>query len=325
MRRRDLIKVIGATAVAWPLASRAQQPVVPVVGFLLQRTRGTTAHLVAAFRQGLSEAGYVEGQNVAIEYRFADGQDDRLPALAAELVERRVAVIAAGTGAVQHAKAATASIPIVFMTGGDPVKLGWVASLNRPSSNLTGTTMLAPDLEAKRIGLLHELVPGATTISVLIDAGNIGRAVVEQEIQEAGRNIGVAVQVAVVAGEPDFEAAFADIARVRAGALMVAASLLFNDFRERLAALAAQHRIPAIAEHRDFAEAGFLMSYGPNLSDAYHQMGIYVGRILKGAKPPDLPVVLPSRFQFVINLKTAKALGIDVPPTLIARADEVIE
>jgi putative ABC transport system substrate-binding protein len=270
----------------------------------------------------LGEAGYVEGQNVAIEYRYAEGQDDRLPALAAELIERRVAVIAAGTGAVEHVKAATETIPVVFMTGADPVKTGWVASLNRPGGNLTGTTMLAPALEAKRVGLLHELVPGATTISVLIDAGNPGRATVEQEVQEAGRNIGVAVRVAVVAGEPDFEATFAG---VRAGAMLVAASLLFNDYRERLAALAAQHRIPAIAEHRDFAEAGLLMSYGPRLTDAYHQMGIYVGRILKGSKPADLPVVLPSRFELVINMKTAKALGVDVPPTLIVRADEVIE
>jgi putative tryptophan/tyrosine transport system substrate-binding protein len=324
MRRREFMSLLGG-ATAWPLAARAQQPTMPVVGFLLQRTRKTTAHLVAAFREGLREEGYVEGRNVAIESRFADGQDDRLPALAAELVERRAAVIAAGTGAVQHAKAAAPTSPIVFMTGGDPVKLGWAMSLNRPGGNLTGTTMLATDIEAKRIGLLHELTPGATSIAVLIEASNVGRAAVEQEVLEAARNIGVAVRIAVMAGERDFEVGFADIARSGAGALMIAASLLFNDFRERLAALALQYRIPTIAEHRDYVEAGCLMSYGPRLADAYHQMGIYVGRILKGEKPADLPVVLPSRFELVINLKTAKALGLEVPATLLARTDEVVE
>ena len=303
------------------LKGGAQQSAMPVIGFLIVRARATSGHLVTAFQQGLRETGYVEGHNVAIEYRFAEGHPDRLPALAAGLIESKVAVMAVGPGADLAAKAATTTIPIVFMTGVDPVKTGLVASLNRPGGNLTGTTMLAPDLEAKRIGLLHELVPGATTISVLIPAGVSTRAFVEQEVQTAGRNIGVAVRIVAVDSERDFDAAFANIARERTGALMVAASLYFNDFRERLAALAVQ----AIFEIREFVEAGGLMSYAPRVTDAYHQVGVYVGRILNGEKPANLPVVLPSRFEFLINLKTAKALHLEIPPMLLARADEVIE
>src|SRR5262245_27799682 len=324
MRRREFITLLGGTA-TWPLAARAQQPAMPIVGFLLQRGREASAHLTAAFLQGLREVGYVEGENVAIEYRYADGQASRLPALAAELVERRVAVIAAGPGANFAAKAATTTSPIVFMSGSDPVKNGLVASLNRPGGNLTGTTMLTQDLEAKRFGLLHELVPGATTIPLLIGADLTIRASVEQEVKAAGNNVGVAVRVIVVASERDFDAAFADIAREGASALMLAPSLLFNDFRGRLATLAIQHRIPAIAEQRELVEAGVLMSYAPNVLHAYRQVGIYVGRILKGEKPGDLPVMLPSRFELVINLKTAKAIGLTVPDRLLALADEVIE
>ena len=325
MRRRNFIAFLGGAAAAWPFAARAQQSAMPVIGFLIVRARATSGHLVTAFQQGLRETGYVEGHNVAIEYRFAEGHPDRLPALAAGLIESKVAAMAVGPLADLAAKAATTTIPIVFMTGVDPVKTGLVASLNRPGGNLTGTTMLAPDLEAKRIGLLHELVPGATTISVLIPAGVSTRAFVEQEVQTAGRNIGVAVRIVAVDSERDFDAAFANIARERTGALMVAASLYFNDFRERLAALAVQHRLPAIFEIREFVEAGGLMSYAPRVTDAYHQVGVYVGRILNGEKPANLPVVLPSRFEFLINLKTAKALHLEIPPMLLARADEVIE
>ena len=321
MRRRNFIAFLGGAAAAWPFAARAQQSAMPVIGFLIVRARATSGHLVTAFQQGLRETGYVEGHNVAIEYRFAEGHPDRLPALAAGLIESKVAAMAVGPLADLAAKAATTTIPIVFMTGVDPVKTGLVASLNRPGGNLTGTTMLAPDLEAKRIGLLHELVPGATTISVLIPAGVSTRAFVEQEVQTAGRNIGVAVRIVAVDSERDFDAAFANIARERTGALMVAASLYFNDFRERLAALAVQ----AIFEIREFVEAGGLMSYAPRVTDAYHQVGVYVGRILNGEKPANLPVVLPSRFEFLINLKTAKALHLEIPPMLLARADEVIE
>jgi putative ABC transport system substrate-binding protein len=325
VRRREVITLLGGAAAAWPVVVRAQQRAIPVIGFLIVRARATSGHLVTAFRQGLRETGYIEGDNVTIEYRFAEGHPDRLPALAAGLVESNVAVMAVGPGADLAAKAATTTIPIVFMTGVDPVNTGLVTSLNRPGGNLTGTTMLAPDLEAKRIGLLHELVPGATTISVLISTRRLARAFVEQEVQTAGRNVGVAIRIVAVDSERDFDAAFADIARQRTGALMVAASSYFNDFRERLAALAIQHRLPTIFEIREFVEAGGLMSYAPRVTDAYHQVGVYVGRILKGEKPADLPVVLPSRFEFLINLKTAKALDLEIPPMLLARADEVIE
>ena len=326
IRRREFIFTLGGAAAAWPLAARAQQPAMPVIGFLVVRSRATSTHLDMAFRQGLRDVGYVEGHNVVIEARYAEGQRARLPELAADLVQRRVAVIAAGPGGADlAAKAATTTIPIVFMSGQDPIKMGLVASLNRPGGNLTGATMLAPDLEAKRIGLLRELVPGAAAIAVLVDAKLPAAALIAQEVQAAGRSIGVAIKIVSSDSERDFDAAFAEIVRGKAGALLVASSSYFNDFRDRLATLAADHRIPAMFEIREFVEAGGLMSYAPKVTDAYHQVGIYVGRILKGDKPAELPVVLPSRFELVINLKTAKALGLDVPTTLLARADEVIE
>ena len=326
IRRREFIFALGGAGIAWPLAARAQQPAMPVIGFLVVRSRATSTHLDMAFRQGLRDVGYVEGHNVVIEARYAEGQRARLPELAADLVQRRVAVIAAGPGGADlAAKAATTTIPIVFMSGQDPIKMGLVASLNRPGGNLTGATMLAPDLEAKRIGLLRELVPGAAAIAVLVDAKLPAAALIAQEVQAAGRSIGVAIKIVSSDSERDFDAAFAEIVRGKAGALLVASSSYFNDFRDRLATLAADHRIPAMFEIREFVEAGGLMSYAPKVTDAYHQVGIYVGRILKGDKPAELPVVLPSRFELVINLKTAKALGLDVPTTLLARADEVIE
>jgi putative ABC transport system substrate-binding protein len=321
LKRREFITLLGGAA-AWPLAARAQQAAMPVVGLLMGRS---SLHLSAAFRQGLGEVGFVEGQNVAIEFRYGNGQYDRLPALAAELVQRRVSVIAAGWPAGQAAKSATATIPIVFIGGGDPVREGLVASLNRPGGNLTGVIMLAPDLEKKRLGLLHELVPQASTIAVLLDANLRDAEFQLQEFRAAERHLGLSIRVVSVGSEQDFETAFATLAQERAGALIVAASTFFNTHRDQLVALASRYRIPTIYELREFAAAGGLMSYSPSLTDVFHQAGVYTGRILKGTKPSDLPVLLPTRFDLVINLKTAKALGLEVPPMLLALADEVIE
>jgi putative tryptophan/tyrosine transport system substrate-binding protein len=322
MRRRDFLTGIAGSAAVWPLAARAQQ--LPVVGFLNNRSVETSHHLVAAFRHGLVDRGFIEGRDVTIEYRFSEGHRDLLPKLAADLVERRVNVIAAGPGADLAAQAATSTTPIVFMSGGDPVTLGLVTSLNRPGGNLTGVTMLAAELEAKRIGLLHELVPQARSIALLIDPNAPIATYQVQEVQVAGRAIGTPIRIVRAGSERDFEAAFATVSGA-ASALMVAASSYFNIHRHRLVALAERHRIPAIYEIREMTEAGGLMSYAPSVTDAYRQVGVYVGRVLKGEKPADLPVMLPAKFELVINLKTAKALGIEVPPTLLARADEVIE
>jgi putative ABC transport system substrate-binding protein len=327
MKRREFITLLGGAAVTWPLAASAQQPAMPAIGWLNVRSPEMSAHLIAAFHQGLRATGYVEGQNIRIEYLYANGRRDLLPALATDLVARRVAVIATGPGGERAAKSATATIPIVFMSGGDPVRMDLVASLNRPGGNLTGVTMLGSDLEAKRIGLLHELVPHAATIAVLVSSNtNSPEAEFQfQEIRAAGRHIGVSVQVLRAGNEHDLDTAFATAIQERAGALLVAASSYFNNVPDRLIAFAARHRIPAIYENREFAEAGGLMTYAPSVTEAYRQVGVYTGRILKGEKPSELPVMLPTKFEFVINLKTAKALGIDVPPTLLARADEVIE
>jgi putative ABC transport system substrate-binding protein len=326
MQRRDFIMLLGNAAM-WPLVARAQQQKMPVVGFLSARAPGEATYAVAAFHQGLKEMGYFEGQNVAIEYRWAEGQYDRLPALAADLVRRQVAVIVATGGATSSraAKAATSTIPIIFSSGGDPVKLGLVASLNRPGGNATGASFFLSEREAKRLGLLRELIPTAALVAVLLNPNNANFATQLDDIQEAARILGQQIHIVNASSEGDIHAAFATFARLRAAALLVGADPFFNGQREQIVTLAAHYAIPAIYELREFALAGGLISYGTSLLEAYRQIGLYTGRILKGDKPADLPVVQSTKFELVINLKTAKALGLDVPPMLLARADEVIE
>ena len=307
--RRQFITLLGGTAVAWPLAVQAQQPTMPVVGFFTAGSAAAWAPLVAAFRQGLQETGFVEGRNIAIEYRFAEDQYDRLPELAADLIQRRVAVIAASPRAQDAAKALTTTIPIVFMSGNDPVRQGLVANLNRPGGNLTGVTILAQDLTAKRFGLLRDLVPQAKAIGVIWDSTNPTPGFAVEEAQAAGRSIGVQTLVLSAGTENEIEAVFAAFAREGVGAVFVNNSFFFFSLRDRLAALAARYR----------------MSYGPSLADAFRQVGRYSGRILKGEKPGDLPVMQPTKFELVINLKTAKTIGLTVPPGVLAVADEVIE
>jgi ABC-type uncharacterized transport system substrate-binding protein len=330
MRRRQFITLLGgatASSVLRPLAARAQQPTMPVVGFLNTGSPAGREPFVAAFRQGLKETGFVENQNVAIEYHYADGHYDRLPSLAADLVRRQVAVIDTfgSIAPALAAKAATTTIPIVFETGGDPVQGDLVASLNRPGGNITGVFALATAVEAKRLGLLREMVAKTTLIAVLLNPANPAFESQLNDIQQAARTIGQQLHILRASSEREIDAAFATAAQLPAGAMLVGADALFNTSRDQLIALAARYAIPAIFQVREFASAGGLMSYGTNLSDAYHQVGLYTGQILKGANPADLPVQQSTKFEFVINMKTAKALGLTVPNSMQLLADEVIE
>jgi putative tryptophan/tyrosine transport system substrate-binding protein len=326
MRRRAFITLLGGTAAAWPLAVRAQQTAMPVIGLL--SSSGSPAdrtRFLTAFRQGLREVGYVEGQNVAIEYRWAHDQHDRLPDLAADLVRRQVTVIAADTTSTIVAKAATATIPIVYTGGADPVKLGLVASLNRPGGNVTGVTFVVAELGAKRLGLLHELQPGAVRVGVLVDPNYAPTQSFVSDVQAAALSIGKQIEVLEAPTGRDIDTAFASLAQKPVDALVVGPGPWQNNRRVQLATLAAYHKVPAIYPQRETAEAGGLMSYGTNLSDAYRQAGVYTGRIVKGEKPADLPVIQSIKFEFVINLNTARAFGLSFPPGLLAIADEVIE
>jgi len=324
MRRRAFITLLGGAA-AWPLAARAQQPSMPVVGFLRSTSSADSRNLVAAFRQGLREAGFVEGQDYAIEYRWADNQLDRLPSLVADLLRRPVAVIVGNTPSALAAKAATKTVPIVFATGGNPVREGLVASLNRPGGNVTGVSFISVELGAKRLGLLRELRPGAARIAVFVDPKfpTIERFI--SEVRDAASAMGQQIEVLYIGSDREIESAFTMLVQRGAGALLCGSGGLLYSRRDLIVALAARHRTPAIYDQRDYVAAGGLMSYAPSFTDAYRQAGIYAGRILKGEKPAGLPVMQPTKFELVINLTTAKALGLDVPPTLLATADEVIE
>jgi putative ABC transport system substrate-binding protein len=327
MRRRDFIAALSSAAVAWPLAARAQQPAMPVIGYLSSTSSGPYAPFVAAFQEGLKETGFVAGQNVTIEYRWAEGQFDRLPELAAELVRRQVVIIAVGGGGVTAlaAKDATSTIPIVFAFGTDPVKLGLVASLNRPGGNITGVSYLAVELGPKRLGLLREILPKAAAIGFLMNPGSPNTTFDLPDMEAAARTLGQQLIIANASNDLEIGTTFEALMQQRADALAIQADPFLFSRRTHLAALALRDKIPTIYFERDFAAAGGLLSYGTDFVDANRQAGIYAGRILKGEKPADLPVLQPTRFQLVINIKTAKALGLEIPPKLLALADEVIE
>ena len=328
MKRREFIGLVGGATVAWPRAARAQQPALPVVGFIRDGSADASARFAAAFRKGLSESGYVEGQNVTVEYHWLEGQYNRLPALMADLVRRRVAVIATpGHVPSLAAKAATSAIPIVFGVGGDPVELGLVASLARPGGSVTGINFFVQEIVAKRLRLLHDLVPKAVRIAVLLNPGNaVVAETTLQDVQEAAPTMGLQIQTILKAStNGEIDAAFATLARERPDALFVAGDAFFVSHRAQLATLTARHQMPSAYSVRELVTAGGLMSYGSDLTDMFHQVGVYTGSILKGAKPAELPVLQSTKFDFVINLKTARALGIEVPSALLSIADEVIE
>jgi putative ABC transport system substrate-binding protein len=326
VRRRDFISFVGCSMAAWPLAAHTQQPAMPVIGFMNDSTPKENEYLRAAFQQGVNETGYIEGQNVTIEYHWAEGHADRLPGLAADLVRRRVSVIAAtSTPAALAAKDATATIPIVFETAGDPIKLSLVANLNRPGRNVTGITQLSSELVAKRLGILHDLIPTATTIALLVNPTDPRAETQTREMQEAAQALGLQIHVLNASTEGEINAAFPILSELRLGALLVGTGTLFSRRREQLVTLAARQRVPAIYQYREYVAAGGLISYGTSITDAYRQAGIYAGRILKGEKPDDLPVLRPTKFELVINLKTAKTLGLTIPSGVLAIADEVIE
>ncbi len=327
LKRREFISLLGGTAAAWPLAARAQQPSTPVVGFLHSASRGPFSRAVDAFRQGLNETGYIEGRNVAVEYRWAEGRYDRLPELAADLVRRQVSVIVAiaTNGPARAAKAATTSIPIVFVTGGDPVSGGIVASLNRPVGNITGVTWVATALVPKQLELLRGSTCNPVLIGALVNPSHSDHDVQLRELQEAGATVGKNIYIVQATTAPEIDRAFASLVQKRADALMVANDPFFISCRDQIVALAAKYKIPAMYFTREFTEAGGLMSYGASLIDAARQGGVYAGKILHGAKPADLPVMQSIKFEFVINLKTTKDLGLEIPPTMLALADEVIE
>ena len=324
MKRREFLGVLGSAAAVWPLAARAQQSLIPTIGFLNSGSPDSL-RVPRAFNQGLNDAGYVDGRNVTVEYRWAEGQYDRLPAMAADLVRRQVAVIVANTSAVLHAKAATTTIPIVFNSSVDPVQLGLVASLSRPGGNVTGVTSLNVEVGSKRLELLHELLPTATDIAFLVNPPNPNAETLLRDLQAASRRLGLQIHVLHANNERDFDPAFAKLIALRAGALVIGTDAFYNSRSEQLAALTIRHAVPTIYHTREFAAAGGLMSYGGNLTEPYHLTGVYAGRILKGESASDLPVQRATKIGLIINLKTAKSLGLTVPLPLLGRADEVIE
>jgi len=324
LKRREFIALVGGAA-AWPVATRAQQPAMPVIGFLNAGAPDGYAPMVAAFRQGLEETGYVEAQNVGIEYHWANGQYDRFPAIAADLIRRQVAVIVTNSPGVATIRAATTTIPIVFTTSGDPVKLGWVAALNRPGGNITGVTQLNVEVGPKRLELMHQLVPTATTIAVLLNPTYPSAETELSDMQAAARTLGLQMHLLRASNKHEIDDAFATLVQLRAGTLVITSDPFFNTRTKQLAALALRHAVPTIFQYREFAAAGGLMSYGGSNIASYRQAGVYTGRILKGEKPADLPVQQVTKVELIINMKTAKTLGLTLPITLLGRADEVIE